>query len=57
VVLAALSLSVPKVLLDLDGLLRLVPTLLAAAERASVECGWAKTPENAPGRTPGRREN
>lgn len=43
VVLAALSLSVPKVLLDLDGLLQLVPTLLAAAERASVECGWAET--------------
>ena len=39
-VLAAMSLSVPKVLLDLDGLLELVPALLAAAAAASVECGW-----------------
>lgn len=41
VVLAALSLSVPKVLLDMDGLLDLVPALLAAAGQASVECGYA----------------
>ncbi len=40
-VLAALSLSAPEVVLDHDGLLALVPALLAAAERASVECGWA----------------
>ena len=40
-VLAALSLSAPKVLLDLDGLLALVPVLLAAAGRASVDCGWS----------------
>ncbi|ALG12321.1 IclR family transcriptional regulator [Kibdelosporangium phytohabitans] len=39
-VLAAMSLSVPKVLLDLDGLLGLVPDLLRAAEKASVECGY-----------------
>ena len=39
-VLAAMSLSVPQVLLDLDGLLKLVPELLAAAERASKDCGW-----------------
>jgi DNA-binding IclR family transcriptional regulator len=40
-VLAAMSLSVPQVVLDLDGLLRLVPELLAAARKASEECGWA----------------
>ncbi len=39
-VLAAMSLSVPQVLLDLDGLLGLVPDLLRAAEKASVECGF-----------------
>ncbi|TCO53167.1 IclR family transcriptional regulator [Actinocrispum wychmicini] len=39
-VLAAMSLSVPQVLLDLDGLLGLVPDLLRAAEKASVECGY-----------------
>jgi DNA-binding IclR family transcriptional regulator len=39
-VLAAMSLSVPQVLLDLDGLLRLVPDLLRAAEKASAECGF-----------------
>nr|WP_042187161.1 IclR family transcriptional regulator [Kibdelosporangium sp. MJ126-NF4] len=39
-VLAAMSLSVPKVLLDLDGLLGLVPDLLRAAEKASAECGY-----------------
>jgi DNA-binding IclR family transcriptional regulator len=39
-VLAAMSLSVPQVLLDLDGLLALVPDLLRAAEKASVECGY-----------------
>jgi len=41
-VVAAMSLSVPQVLLDLDGLLRLVPTLLAAAARASAECGFTE---------------
>jgi DNA-binding IclR family transcriptional regulator len=41
VVLAALSLSVPKVLLDMDRLLELVPALLAAAGQASMECGYA----------------
>jgi DNA-binding IclR family transcriptional regulator len=39
-VVAAMSLSVPKVLLDLDGLLALVPDLLRAAEKASAECGY-----------------
>ncbi|GAB3445171.1 IclR family transcriptional regulator [Actinophytocola sediminis] len=40
-VLAALSLSVPTVVLDLDGLLDLVPALRSAAEQASVECGYS----------------
>jgi DNA-binding IclR family transcriptional regulator len=40
-VLAAVSVSVPKVLLDYDGLLALVPDLLAAAEEASVHSGWS----------------
>ena len=40
-VLAAMSLSVPTMLLDLDGLLGLVPDLLAAAAKASAECGWS----------------
>src|SRR5919198_147220 len=40
-VLAAMSLSVPQVILDLDGLLELVPDLLSAAEKASAECGWS----------------
>ncbi|NIH84138.1 IclR family transcriptional regulator domain-containing protein [Amycolatopsis granulosa] len=39
-VLAAVSLSVPKVLLDHDGLLALLPVLRAAAEDASVHNGW-----------------
>lgn len=41
-VVAAMSLSVPQVVLDLDGLLRLVPTLLAAAAAASAECGYTE---------------
>lgn len=40
-VLAAMSLSVPELVLDLDGLLRLVPDLLAAAGVASALCGWS----------------
>jgi DNA-binding IclR family transcriptional regulator len=39
-VVAAMSLSVPQMVLDLDGLLRLVPALLAAAATASAECGF-----------------
>jgi DNA-binding IclR family transcriptional regulator len=39
-VVAAVSVSVPTMLLDLDGLLGLVPRLLAAADAASLECGW-----------------
>ncbi|TDV55263.1 IclR family transcriptional regulator [Actinophytocola oryzae] len=39
-VVAAMSLSVPQMVLDLDGLLRLVPTLLAGAAAASAECGF-----------------
>ncbi|MTD57381.1 IclR family transcriptional regulator [Amycolatopsis pithecellobii] len=39
-VLAAVSLSVPKVLLDYEGLLALLPDLTAAARNASVHSGW-----------------
>lgn len=39
-VLAAVSLSVPRVLLDYDGLLALLPELTATAEEASVHSGW-----------------
>ena len=42
-VLAAMSLSVPQVLLDMDGLLRLVPALLDAAAAAAAECGFTET--------------
>jgi DNA-binding IclR family transcriptional regulator len=42
-VLAAMSLSVPQVVLDMDGLMRLVPALLSAASTASVECGYPET--------------
>ncbi|GLZ36075.1 IclR family transcriptional regulator [Lentzea sp. NBRC 105346] len=40
-VLAAVSMSVPKVLLDFEGLLGHLPDLLATAEAASIECGYA----------------
>ncbi|HKS43847.1 MAG TPA: IclR family transcriptional regulator, partial [Amycolatopsis sp.] len=40
VVLAAVSVSVPRVLLDFDGLLALLPDLKAGARDASVQCGW-----------------
>lgn len=50
-VLAAMSLSVPQVILDLDGLLELVPDLLSAAEKASAECGWS-TASTSPTRPP-----
>jgi DNA-binding IclR family transcriptional regulator len=40
-VVAAMSLAVPELVLDLDGLLRLVPELLAAARAASAHCGWS----------------
>lgn len=39
-VLAAASISVPKILLDYDGLLALVPELRAATGEASVHSGW-----------------
>ena len=42
-VLAAASLSVPTFLADLDTLLSLLPDLLTATEKASIECG-APTP-------------
>ncbi len=42
-VLAAMSISVPQVILDLDGLLELVPDLLTASAKASAECGWSPT--------------
>jgi DNA-binding IclR family transcriptional regulator len=47
-VLAAVSISVPRMLLDLDGLLALVPELRRAAAAASEECGWvpARSREN-----------
>ncbi|WP_026421982.1 IclR family transcriptional regulator [Actinokineospora inagensis] len=38
-VVAAVSVSVPRMLLDHDGLLALVPDLLRAADRASAACG------------------
>lgn len=38
-VVAAVSVSVPKVIADLDTLLALVPDLLATAATASIECG------------------
>ncbi|MGQ0842433.1 IclR family transcriptional regulator [Actinokineospora sp.] len=40
-VLAAVSVSVPKILLDYAGLLALVPDLLRTAEKASLACGWS----------------
>lgn len=39
-VLAAVSMSVPKVLLDLDGLLALAPEIVSAANDVSVHNGW-----------------
>jgi DNA-binding IclR family transcriptional regulator len=39
-VIAAVSMSVPKVLLDFDGLMGHLPDLLATAEAASAECGY-----------------
>ncbi|MCR6490017.1 IclR family transcriptional regulator [Amycolatopsis sp. OK19-0408] len=41
-VLAAASMSVPKVLLDYEGLLALVPDLRAATTEASVHSGWTE---------------
>ena len=41
-VLAAASMSVPKVLLDYEGLLALVPELRAATREASVHSGWTE---------------
>ena len=38
-VLAAASLSTPKVIADLDTLMSLLPTLLDATKKASIECG------------------
>ncbi|MGX7828323.1 IclR family transcriptional regulator [Actinokineospora sp. 24-640] len=45
-VLAAVSLSVPRIMLDRPGLLALVPDLLAAADTASVACGWTPDRED-----------
>jgi DNA-binding IclR family transcriptional regulator len=39
-VVAAVSISVPRMVLDTEGLLALVPELLRAAAEASEECGW-----------------
>jgi DNA-binding IclR family transcriptional regulator len=57
-VLAAMSLSVPQVILDLDGLLELVPDLRSAAEKASTECGWSPptSPTHPPSPTTIKRE-
>jgi DNA-binding IclR family transcriptional regulator len=44
-VLAAASMSIPKILLDFDGLLALVPELVAAADNASVHSGWDRNTE------------
>jgi DNA-binding IclR family transcriptional regulator len=44
-VLAAASMSIPKILLDFDGLLALVPELVAAADNASVHSGWERNTE------------
>jgi hypothetical protein len=44
-VLAAASMSIPKVLLDFDGLLALVPELVAAADEASIHSGWTRNTE------------
>jgi DNA-binding IclR family transcriptional regulator len=44
-VLAAASMSIPKVLVDFDGLLGLVPDLVAAANEASVHSGWTGNTE------------
>lgn len=41
---AAVSVSVPKVLLDPDGLLELVGPVLRSAENIAVELGWQPTP-------------
>ncbi|GAA4849059.1 IclR family transcriptional regulator [Saccharopolyspora rosea] len=48
-VVAAVSLSVPDVLLDFDGLLGFVDELLRTAEAISAEMGWQRT-------TPDRKE-
>lgn len=40
-VVAAVSMSVPKVLLDFEGLLAHLPDLLATARAASIECGFS----------------
>jgi DNA-binding IclR family transcriptional regulator len=53
-VVAAVSTSVPKVLLDFDGLLALLPDLQATARAASAECGWT---DAQPGRTPARGQD
>ncbi|MCP2258468.1 transcriptional regulator, IclR family [Streptoalloteichus tenebrarius] len=50
-VVAAVSLSVPQMLLDFDGLMELLPDLVRTAEAASVECGWTPTPGRVPGTT------
>ncbi|HEV7906695.1 MAG TPA: IclR family transcriptional regulator [Pseudonocardiaceae bacterium] len=44
-VLAAVSMSVPKVVLDFDGLMGHLEDLLETARAASVECGWTDTRE------------
>jgi DNA-binding IclR family transcriptional regulator len=43
-VVAAVSVSVPDVLLDFDHVLALLPEVLAAAAAASADCGWRAGP-------------
>jgi DNA-binding IclR family transcriptional regulator len=43
-ILAAVSISVPVPVLEFEGVLALLPDLLAAAEAASAELGWAAPP-------------
>jgi DNA-binding IclR family transcriptional regulator len=43
-VVAAVSMSVPKVMLDFDGLLGHLPDVLATARAASIECGYTPRP-------------
>src|SRR5262249_49101160 len=47
-VLAAASIPVPVPVLEFDGLLALLPDLLAAAETASAELGWSAVPPPQP---------
>ncbi|HEX3782302.1 MAG TPA: IclR family transcriptional regulator [Pseudonocardiaceae bacterium] len=47
-VVAAISVSVPRMMLDYDGLLALVPKLLHASTTASLDCGASQIPAATP---------